>query len=606
ACLSPEANPRPVATASLWQARQPVYRGSVGRWRHYRPWLGEFARLLPEERGRAARAPDTPAARLAAAIAAFRAERRDEAERLCREILGEEPGSLPALHMLGMLAARGGRNAIAIPLLREIVAREPRATDALNQLAALLHGNGQGAEAIALCERALAIEPDDPQTLRNLGLACLAEHRFAEAIAALRQAVLRAPRALPPRLDLARALSQCGEREAAELCLREALALMPDHPELYHRLGNLLQEHGRFAEAIAAFDEVIALAPRRTAVYLDRVYSKKTDADDAPLLARMCALLGETGLTDQDRANLHFALGKTADDLGSYAAAMRHFDEANRLKRRGRPFDRSAFAGTIGRLIRSFNADLFARNGALGSDSELPVLIVGMPRSGTTLVEQILSCHPQIGAGGELVFWGQRAGAVGLAASGRLAPETARRLAADYLALLRRAAPAARRVTDKMPQNFLHLGLVHLLFPHARIIHCRRNPIDTCLSLYSIQFTQPLDFAYDRGDLVFYYEHYARLMAHWRNVLPAERLLEIDYERLVADCERVSRDMIAFLGLAWDEACLSFERNERALRTASLWQARQPLFTGSLARWRRYEPWLGEFLRLLPHMVRDP
>jgi hypothetical protein len=155
-------------------------------------------------------------------------------------------------------------------------------------------------------------------------------------------------------------------------------------------------------------------------------------------------------------------------------------------------------------------------------------------------------------------------------------------------------------VTDKLPHNFLRLGLIHRIFPRARVIHCRRSAIDTCLSIYFTQFTHRQDFAYDRGDIVFFYEQYRRLMAHWRQMLPAERFLEIDYEDLVTNEEPVSRQLIAFCGLEWDEACLRHETNERVIKTASMWQARQPTYQTSVERWRRYEPWLGEFRRLLP------
>jgi hypothetical protein len=172
-------------------------------------------------------------------------------------------------------------------------------------------------------------------------------------------------------------------------------------------------------------------------------------------------------------------------------------------------------------------------------------------------------------------------------------------LAADYLALLGDIAPSARRVTDKMPQNFMHLGLVHLVFPRARIIHCRRNPIDICLSIYFTHFSLMKDYAFDRRGIVFFYEQYVHLMSHWRRTLPSDCFMEVDYEALVTDSEQVTRRMIDFCGLGWDDACLRSESNPRVVTTASMWQARQPIYETSVERWRRYEPWLGEFRRLL-------
>ncbi|MGH7111807.1 MAG: sulfotransferase family protein, partial [Stellaceae bacterium] len=236
---------------------------------------------------------------------------------------------------------------------------------------------------------------------------------------------------------------------------------------------------------------------------------------------------------------------------------------------------------------------------------ETPLLIVGMPRSGTTLVEQIVSAHPEIGAGGELTFWNDTALPLARAGAGEIAPAEIERIAREYLALLRRLAPGAARVTDKMPANFRWLGLIHLTVPQARIIHCRRDPIDTCLSNYFAYFSRLHPHSCDRADLVFYYREYLRLMAHWRTVLPPERYLEIDYEELVADRERMTRRLIAFTGLEWDDACLRPERNDRAVYTASSWQARQPVYGTSVRRWRHYEPWLGELRQLLPEVAES-
>jgi hypothetical protein len=218
-----------------------------------------------------------------------------------------------------------------------------------------------------------------------------------------------------------------------------------------------------------------------------------------------------------------------------------------------------------------------------------------MPRAGTTLVEQIVSAHGQVGAGGELRFWSERAAGQ---ASGPPTVDQAPAMARDYLALLRQLAPDAARVTDKNPFNFLRIGLIHTALPNARFIHCRRDPIDVCLSIYFTRFATPQPFAYDRGDLAFYYRQYERVMAHWRTVLPANRLLEIDYEELTANPEQHARRLIAFSGLDWDDACLAPERNQRVVKTASVWQARQPVYRTSVERWRNYEPWLGELASL--------
>ena len=290
------------------------------------------------------------------------------------------------------------------------------------------------------------------------------------------------------------------------------------------------------------------------------------------------------------------------DDLAEYDSAMRHFDEANRLVRLDLFFDRAQFAASNDQLLTCFTPEFFRAHAGYGMDDETPILILGMPRSGTTLVEQIVSAHPKIGAGGELTFWHERAPDFSRALADGLTPTFLRRIAGDYRALLLRIAPNAMRVTDKMPTNFRFLGMIHLVFPNARIIHCRRNPMDTCLSNYFTYFSRQQEYASSRDDLVFYYKEYCRLMSYWRAILPKDRLLEVDYEELVADRERVTRRLIAFSGLDWVDSCLNPEQNDRAVGTASAWQARQPVYNTSVERWRRYEPWLGELRQLLTQL----
>jgi hypothetical protein len=223
-----------------------------------------------------------------------------------------------------------------------------------------------------------------------------------------------------------------------------------------------------------------------------------------------------------------------------------------------------------------------------------------MPRSGSTLTEQVLSSHPAVAGAGELQFWGARYQHLRDIWSLTSSAEATKRLADDYLARLRPFGPKAVRVTDKTLSNFMLLGVIHRVFPNATLIHCRRQPIDTALSIFTTNFETNLDFASDRGDLVFFFRQYQRLMAHWREVLSPDRLFEVDYEALVAAPESQTRRLIAACGLEWNDACLEPHRNTRRINTASVWQARQPIYHTSVERWRRYEPWLGELRDLAP------
>ena len=453
-------------------------------------------------------------------------------------------------------------------------------------------------EATAAYRRAVELAPELAEAHAALGELLILADEDEEAARCFRRAAAVEPDAVAGRLSLAKACMLETNFSEAETQLRQALADEPQNDELMKYLGDVLARQGRFDEASEAFDRTLELNPRHVAAYFTMVEARKCTEADRPRLARMLAALDDAGLGDTDRVQLHFAIGKLLDDLGDYAEAMRHFDIAN--QRRRAAFDRVGFSADVDRIVRRFTPGFFAANSTFGREDDAPLMIVGLPRSGTTLIEQIISSHPQVAAGGELPFWVKRADPWGIAQATYLSTEMAHDLAGEYLAQLRRIGPTATRITDKQPFNLLNLGIIHLLLPKARIIQCRRHPVDTCLSIYFTNFFQVIGFATDKADLADAYELYARLMDHWRTVLPSDRFLEVHYEELIADREAVTRRMVAFSGLDWSDSCLQPERNNRTVITASLWQARQPVYATSVERWRHYEPWLGELRRLLP------
>jgi len=381
--------------------------------------------------------------------------------------------------------------------------------------------------------------------------------------------------------------------------LRQALVVDPRNAMAYDLLGGLLSEVGRFDEARACFERAIALAPLLAGSYYDLVRCRPVTSDDDGLLHEMQVALATPGLESGQCLRLHLAIGKAAEDLGDYALAMQHFDAADSVRRGSASFDSAAFSNEIDRLIARCTPELIARAPELGSCDVTPVLIIGMPRSGTTLVEQIVSMHPQVGAGSELHFWIQRGAAWHRSVSAENEARFLAKAAADYLGVLRSIAPTAARVTDKMPFNFLWAGLIHLALPRALIIHCRRCAIDTALSIHQTHFHHTLAFPTGGAELVAYFRSYQRLIDHWRKVLPADRFIEVDYEDLTSTPEPVIRRIIVACGLAWDDACLRPECNPRAVNTPSKWQTRQPIYRNSVARWRRYEPWLGPLRALV-------
>jgi tetratricopeptide (TPR) repeat protein len=529
----------------------------------------------------------------------LRAGRYEEAILPLQQAARLLPYNPSVLSDLGLACLRCRRPAEAIGWFRRSLALRPNFARTYNHLATALERTGDEEAALAVCRRAIALNPKLAEAHYRLAGLMMAKGKRREAAGAYERASATAGGTSFGRLCRVNALMVRDEMHEAENQLRRLIAQEPTNSEAHRLLGNLLAAQGRFDEATASFERSIALAPRDVSGYNGLVSSRRHTEADRPLVARMLARLEEGDLTEVDRMNLEFAIGKALDDLGEYAGAMWHFDAANRVRHGFSRLSRTLFAQRIDRLIGRFTGEFFTANRAIGQDDETPVLILGMPRSGTTLTERIISSHPLVGGGGELDFWNEHGPAMVETTTDRLAA-AAEGLYRDYRRLLRSVAADALRITDKMPFNFLWIGLIHLIFPKARIIHCRRNPIDTCLSIYTNAFAMRWDFASDRGDLVFYYSQYLRLMDHWRTVLPPDRLLDVDYEDLTADPDGTARRLIAFCGLDWDPACLEPELNRDRVSTASLWQARQPIYRHSVERWRRYEPWLGELRQLIP------
>jgi tetratricopeptide (TPR) repeat protein len=500
-----------------------------------------------------------------------------------------------------------GRATEAISLFQEITRLDPNSAQAHHDLGLACLRSGWLVEATASLRRALELQPGLDRALGYLATALLQQGREREAALAFRKLGRRAEDPVERRFLSARALAMEGKPEEAEKELRRLLAQAPETAPARALLGELLSNRGMFEEASRHLSHAVEAFPP---AFQQLTSAKRMTEADRPLAERMRSLAERPGLDALPLISLRFALGKAYDDLGDYQEAMRHYDEANRLRAMSVRFDRPALAAEYDSLIAGFTAEAFqcareALGRPAGPGDETPVFIVGMPRSGTTLVEQILSSHPAVAAGGELSFWGDRLGGWDTPEIGPVEAGALAKAAHDYRASLRQIGPAARRVTDKRPWNFELLWLIRLALPDARVIHCRRNPVDTCLSIFFANFGARLDYGCGRGDLAFFYRQYERLMNHWRSVLPADRFIEVGYERLIADREAETRRLIAFCGLEWDDACLTPERNGRVVNTASLWQARQPVYDTSVDRWRRYEPWLGELRELMPAPALD-
>src|ERR1700674_5903305 len=474
---------------------------------------------------------------LALATQLLSAGRPADAIAPLREAALLQPSNPIIQHDLGLACLEVGRVPDAIAALQRAVASNPRYADAYFRLGIAWEKLGNIGGAMGAYERATKLLPSLTEAWCRAGaLAYTLGHRAA-AIGCFRRAAATGGKTGFGLLGKARALLTEDRNQEAELVLRRTLALDPNNAMAHDLLGKLLSEFGRFDEARECFERALAIAPLLAGSYYDLVRSRRVTSDDNSLVQRMEAALATPGLEAAQRLRLHLAIGKAADDLGEYAMAMQHFDAADAVRRGSVAFDSAAFSLEIDRMIARCTPELMARAPQVGSCDATPVLILGMPRSGTTLVEQIVSMHPEVGAGGELNFWNERGAAWHRSgADGNETPlvatEFLAKAAADYLGVLRAIAPKAARVTDKMPFNFLWAGLIHLAFPRAIIIHCRRAAVDTALSIHQTHFHPGLAFPTGGAELVAYFRSYQRLIDHWRSVLPADRFIEVDYEDL--------------------------------------------------------------------------
>jgi tetratricopeptide (TPR) repeat protein len=529
-----------------------------------------------------------------------------EAATMFQKAIDLDPKNPSAYFGLGMSHLVQADYTQAAPSFEKAIALRPNFANYHFHLALAYEYLGREKAAVDHYQKAIAISPPAPPAFGRLGSLLLKLSKRTgdrgEALTLLKRAVEIQPS--PANLvQLSNGYFAERDLDSAEAALKRVLTLDQNYATAHEGLGAILQERGKFDEAAEQYEKSIALGNPSGSAFYSLLRSRKITLADRPLLDKMATLAADPTRPEDDRRDLRYALGKAYDDLGDYEAAMQNYDEANRLAGQIQfatwPFDKGEYAERVRWGMRVIDREFMADNEAYGSDSELPVFIVGMIRSGTTLVEQILSTHPQIAEAGELRFWLLEGGKAMDSTGKKLDPVGAGRVERDFLKLLKQRDPQAQRVTDKMPTNYMALGLMSVLFPKAKIIHCRRNPVDNCLSIYTTPFAGPPHFAHNRENIVFGYKLYLEMMEHWREVLPAGRMLEVDYEQLVADREGVTRQMVEFVGLDWNDACLHHEKNERVVATPSLWQVRQPIYTSSVERWRRYEPWLGAFRTLL-------
>jgi Flp pilus assembly protein TadD len=632
----------------------------------YHANLGEMCRLagrIDEAVAAGRRAlelnPDYPGALSNLGIALFDQGKFDEALTCYDRAIALDDNFAQAYSNRGNALQRLERFADAEPDYRRALELQPSFADAWNNLGTCLRELKRPEEAETVYRKALELGPNNPDTLDNLALALKDLERLDEATELMRRAVViehrsdklyahyasvlldqkqideaaaaidRALAIDPNNHDavnlMGRVAFERGDLRDSLAHYRRALTLEPDLADAYNNMGNALKELGQLREAHDAFLEALRLDPDISGVYVNLADSKKFAPGD-PHLAAMEALAAKTeGLSKTDRLQLDFGRGKAYADLEDFDRSFKHLLAGNAAKRASIAYDEASTFALFDRIEATFTPALIAKKSGGGDPSQVPVFVIGMPRSGTTLIEQIIASHPLAYGAGELQTLNDVILTVrGPDGSTLPYPEFAsaidaaglRQLGARYVAELRRlaekqAAPlpspadggakigGIERITDKMPSNYYFAGLIHLALPNAKIIHSVRDPVDTCVSCFSKLFSAEQNHTYDLAELGRYYRRYEKLMAHWHRVLPAGRILDVRYENVVADLEREARRIIAYCGLPWDDRCLSFHQTDRPVRTASATQVRQPIYNSAVGRWRVYEQHLAPLIAAL-------
>jgi tetratricopeptide (TPR) repeat protein len=529
------------------------------------------------------------------ALQLHQAGRRQEAEGLYRQVLGQQPNHAAALHFLGLLLHQTGRSEEGLDLIEQSVTLQPENADFLNNMGTVMRDLGRVAAAIDFFRGAVDIRPDQLAARDNLGSSLRQIGQLDAAEEIYRGTIGRNPFHVRARIGLAETMQEAGRLDEAIALFREALSIRPKDAELLYGLGVAMMEKGKLDEATDLARQALAIAPNMATAWLLLTQVKRQTERDKEL-SGMEAEHAKAPQGSLARMQLSFGLGKVNDDLKDYGRAFDYFAEGNAIRRRGIDYDPVRTRGEFEAMKAVFDKAFFDRHKPSDISDDTPIFVVGMPRSGTTLVEQIIASHPQVFGAGELGILKTAVGKQfpmsmpgGFPAGIADMPDGAFAEAGQaYLDMLHTRYPGLRHVTDKMPGNFLLIGFLHMMLPKAKIIHCARDAAATCLSIFKVHFRGDSHrYGYDLGELADFHNLYTDIMAHWHKVLPGA-VHDVRYEDFVADQEGQTRALMAYLGLPWDDKVLSFHETDRPVRTASAAQVRQPMYQGSVDLWKRY------------------
>lgn len=536
-------------------------------------------------------------------------QKYETAIQYLHQALNLDKANARAFHVLGMMYVDIEDYPRALECLENASGLLPNNTDYRVSFATILEKSSLDYEAGIQYHKACESNPSHLDAFVLYGTYLQKNHRYDESLEYLIHAEQLSPKNIDIIDQIGRVYLAMGDTNAALNKFNAALVVEPRRIPSLLGIGQAYQDIGRLDDATKISEEIIEISPNLADGYLLKSRVKKSSSNDS--LAESILNVSNQGTIDIGvKIASYFALGKIFDDHKNYSEAFKYFDLANSLSNKNVVYDAESIENGFNKLISFFNIDLFNELRHLGSESTLPLLIVGMPRSGSTLTDQIISSHPKVSGAGEDSFWSNAPLTLPLRINTDTPyPECIRELTSDqankicniYELTLRKASGGNSNIvhiSDKMPHNFLAIGLIALLFPKAKIIHTIRDPIDTCLSIFFQRFSNNHTYSFDLINLGHYYKQYERIMRHWHEVLPG-RIMDVKYEDTIADPEYWSRKLISNIGLDWDNACLSPHKLERSVKTASHWQVRQPIYKTSVQRWRNYEQYLQPLINAL-------
>jgi tetratricopeptide (TPR) repeat protein len=502
------------------------------------------------------------------------------------------------LNNIGNVLQLQGENEKSLSWFDKAISQNSKHVDAYCNLGNALRALERNSEASAAYRHALEINPERAEAHYNLGIVLVELDNLNDAVMYFNRALEINPADKNAYLALGKAHNELGNLEQAMSAFRKAIAIDPDNENFHGELGAALSDHGEIEEAVAAQRKALEINPEYTKAYSRLSMNKKFTEHDEDMKA-MESLLSKKGILDKDIVPLAFGLGKAYEDLGSYEQSMECVIKGAGIKRNSYEYSISESQQQFDRIKEVFSPDFFAGHGDCGNPDRAPIFILGMPRSGTSLVEQILASHPDVYGAGELKDLWLVLKSIGLSAdegASRIVPKRFLELDAgaladlgkQYMARIREHSAKAKFITNKMPQNFMYVGFIRTILPNARVIHCIRDPMDNCLSIFKNPLPNDHGYANNMSELGQYYRMYQDLMDYWKDTLPGF-VYDQRYEDLVKSVEEQVSSLLQYCGLEWDDACLEFHKTRRKVRTASNVQVRRPIYNDSVQLWKRYE-----------------